>query len=491
MDISDSQIGKQVGNYRLLAKINSGSFSSVYQGKHIIFEDEPAVAIKLLRAVLHSQQERLEFIKEAQLLKKLQHPHILHILDAGFQGGIPYLVTEYAAGGSLRDQLHKYNGQSMPIDEAMTILTQIGEALQYAHQQHIVHRDLKPENILFNDQGNVLLADFGIAVVLASTFTGQVGFSGTPSYMAPEQFEGLASAKSDQYALGCIAYELVTGRRLFNIPNPTLEAYWYHHAKIEPVPPTRYNLQLPALSEEAILIALAKERFNRYSDVSTFMEALSETGQQWQNDDLYDETDDDWDDNRYYEYVLLECERAICLNPNDASLYNKKAMNLRNLERYGEALAAYNQAIRLDPTDATTFREKAVTLWYLERYEEALTACDQAIRLNPNDASLYNTKAMNLRNLERYEEALVALDQAICLDPHHGSTYSQKGSVLNVLKRYEEALASYNKLISLAPESASAYQGKAVVLRNLERYEEASEAEIAAMDISIEHQFDI
>ncbi len=456
---SDSLIGKQVGNYRLLAKINSGSFGSVYQGKHIIFEDEPVVAIKLLHAVLHSQQERLEFIKEAQLLKKLQHPHVLHILDAGFQEGIPYLVTEYAVGGSLRDRLRKYNCQPMPIDEAITILTQIGQALQYAHQQYIVHRDLKPENILFNDQGNVLLADFGIAVLLASTHTGHVGFSGTPSYMAPEQFEGLASAKSDQYALGCIAYELVTGRRLFNIPNPTLEAYWYHHAKIEPIPPTRYNLQLPAPSEQAILIALSKERFNRYSDVSTFIEALSETGQQWQDDDsIYDETDDYWDASRFYEEVLIECEHAIGLNPDDASLYNKKADVLRNLERY----------------------------------EEALTTCDQAIRLDPNDAKgnyIYSNKAMVLTSLKRYEEALVTLEQAICLDPRRASTHRQKGNVLNDLKRYEEALAAYNKSISLNSEIAFTYKCKADVLRNLKRYQEASEAEIVAMDINIEQAY--
>src|ERR1700730_9195304 len=109
MTANNSLIGKQVGNYRLLAEINSGSFGSVYQGKHIIFEDDPVVAIKLLHKALHSQQEHTEFIKEAQVLKKLQHPHILRILDAGFQDGIPYLVTEYALGGSLRDRLKQSN----------------------------------------------------------------------------------------------------------------------------------------------------------------------------------------------------------------------------------------------------------------------------------------------------------------------------------------------------------------------------------------------
>src|SRR5947209_10563813 len=130
-------IGKQIGNYHILAEINSGSFGSVYQGRHVVFEDDPVVAIKLLHSTLRSQQERTEFIKEAQVLKKLQHPHILRILDAGFQDGIPYLVTEYAAGGSLRDRLLKRNGQSLPLEDATRILTQVGQALHYAHQQHI------------------------------------------------------------------------------------------------------------------------------------------------------------------------------------------------------------------------------------------------------------------------------------------------------------------------------------------------------------------
>src|ERR1700730_18370456 len=124
MAANNPLIGKQVGNYRILAEINSGSFGSVYQGKHIIFEDDPMVAVKLLHTTLRSPQEHAEFIKEAQVLRKLQHPHILRILDAGIQDGILYLVTEYAAGGSLRDRLKQSNGKPLPLDEATTILTQ-------------------------------------------------------------------------------------------------------------------------------------------------------------------------------------------------------------------------------------------------------------------------------------------------------------------------------------------------------------------------------
>lgn len=274
MASNDPLLGRQIGNYRLIALINSGSFGKVYQGQHIIFKDEPVVAIKLLHASLHSQKEQEEFINEARVLRKLQHPHILRILDAGFQNGVPYIVTEYAEGGSLRDRLRKSNGRPLPLDEANRILSQIGQALQYAHERHIVHRDLKPENILFNRAGDVLLADFGIAVILATTRTRLADVSGTPLYMAPEQFEGLASTKSDQYSLGSIAYELVTGHQLFTITNPTLEAYWYHHAKVEPIPPSSYNSQLPVHIESTILKSLAKERIQRHANISVFAKEL-------------------------------------------------------------------------------------------------------------------------------------------------------------------------------------------------------------------------
>src|SRR5579864_5974673 len=336
----DPNIGRQIGSYRLIALINRGSFGSVYQGQHLIFQDDPFVAIKLLHSTLDTQQEREEFIKEAQVLRKLQHAHILHIFDAGFQDGVPFLVTEYATGGSMRNRLLKANGLPIPLDEAIQILTQVGQALHYAHEQHIVHRDLKPENILFNAQGNVLLADFGIAVILASNRTGLVGIGGTYPYMAPEQFEGLASAKSDQYALGCIAYELVTGHRLFEIPNPSLEVYWYHHAKVEPIPLTRYNQQLPTHVEFSIRTALAKEREQRHADILMFCTSLLKIKKQW------------LDEGHIF----------------------------RNLRRYQEALAAFEQAIRLDSNSAIAYAGKGHTLYDLKRYQEALIAFEQAIR---------------------------------------------------------------------------------------------------------------
>src|SRR5450755_1174680 len=228
----DSSIGKIIGNYRITAELGSGGFADVYLAQHIIFADKPAVAIKLLYARL-KLKEREHFIQEAQFLHRLQHPHILPVLDAGFQDGTPYIIMEYAAKGSLQDRLDRQSGKPLPLAEGITIISDIGAALHYAHQQNIVHRDLKPDNILFNAKGEALLADFGLATILSSARTMQVGSAGTPAYMAPEMFDGRVSVKSDQYTLGCIAYELLTGRKPFDLEGLPIYAAQYQHAKVE------------------------------------------------------------------------------------------------------------------------------------------------------------------------------------------------------------------------------------------------------------------
>src|SRR6266699_4412979 len=365
MATSDPFLGRQIGNYRLIALINSGNFGSVYQGRHIIFTEKPVVAVKILHAPLRTEQDHADFVNEAQTLYRLQHPHILPVIDAGFEQNQPYLIMEYAPGGTLRDQLQASKGHPLMLDKTVSILTQIGEALGFAHQQNVIHRDLKPENILFNASGDALLADFGIAVILATVHTRKVGLGGTPPYMAPEQFEGYASAKSDQYALGCIAYELVTGHRLFDIPNRSLEAYWYHHAKIEPKPPTQLNPQLPTHIEQAILTALTKDRSHRHQDVSAFCKTLLKSKEEWLQEGfaLYN--------LKRHEEMLAAYEQAIRLDPNDALAYHGKGAALRNLKRHEEALAAYEQAIRLDPNSAIAYYNKGLALNQLEHHEEA------------------------------------------------------------------------------------------------------------------------
>ena len=493
---TNSFIGKQIGNYRVIAELNSGAFGNVYRAQHLILT-ERTVAIKLLHAYLHSPKEREQFIQEAQFLEKLKHRYITPIIDVGFSEGFPYLIAEYATHGSLRDRLNHLSPHLLAIEDAIAILSQIGQALHYAHQQHIIHRDLKPENILFNSQGEALLADFGIATMLATASIKYVTMiGGTPPYMAPEQFRGMISKESDQYALGCIAYELFTGNRPFSAPD--FISMGFKHATEQPLSPSQLNPQLPVFIEHAILKAMAKERAERYADVSSFIMALqlptvceddiptllssrTPTSAETSSPETFQKTAEQsiqegspLYDPKYYEEALAVYAQAIRLDPHNAGAYNSKGDMLDELGRYEEALVAYEQAIRLDPDYAVAHNNKGDVLNKLKRYKEALAAYGEAIRLNPKNAVVYHSKGDVLCELERYKEAVRAYRQAIRLNPHDAVAYNTLGDILlNELERYEAALAAYEEAIRLDPNNAGAYNNKGYILDELGRYEEA------------------
>jgi serine/threonine protein kinase len=263
---------KRIGNYDLLRELARGSFGRVYLARHSVLTNR-IVAIKLmLSAPLASSEKQESFLQEARFLEMLKHPHILPIIDVSLHEDIPYLVTEYASAGSLRDRLRHRLPHLLAMEESLKVLLQIGQALHYAHQQQIIHRDLKPENILFNAQGDALLTDFGISTMLSTASIKNVDNGGTPAYMAPEQFRGIISKESDQYALGCIAYELFTGHTPFRAPD--FFALGFKHLMESPLAPTEYTPQLPSHISQAILKALAKDRTNRYPDAWAFIKAL-------------------------------------------------------------------------------------------------------------------------------------------------------------------------------------------------------------------------
>ncbi len=449
--------GQEIGNYRLVEKLDCGNFGCVYRAEHLHLKKH-TVAIKLLHAHLASPQKSAEFLQEAQFLFDLTHPHILPVFDVGInEKNIPYLVLEYCPNGSLKKYLQHQHPGHLSVEEAVRILTRIGQALHHAHQHNIVHRDLKPANILFNAKGEVVLTDFGIAVLLEGTTF--INRGGTPAYMAPEQFQGIVSKKSDQYALGCIAYELVTGQRPF-----------LHSRSDPPIPPCALNPLVPPYIEQAILKALSERHTDRYEDVITFVNALEKTAQQWL------EEGKTFYQLKKYEEALVAFEQAIRLDPNLPSAYNSKGIALSNLQRYEEALVAYEQAIRLNPNLALAYRSKGLALYSLQRYEEALAAHEQAIHLNPNDALAYNNKGSALHYLERYDESLTAYEQAIRLNPYLATAYYGKGYVLSGLNRYEEALVAFEQAIRLNPNYALAYRSKGHALSNFGKRREAKQA---------------
>src|SRR5207249_11061498 len=165
--------------------------------------------IKVLHGQLASNY-REGFLSEARTIAHLRHPHIIQVLDFGIESMTPFLVMDYAPHGTLR-QRHP-RGTLLPLDTVVTYVTQVAQALQYAHQEKVIHRDIKPENMLLGRSNEVLLSDFGIAIISQSSRQQQAqDAAGTLAYMAPEQLQGKPRPASDQYALGIVVYEWLCG----------------------------------------------------------------------------------------------------------------------------------------------------------------------------------------------------------------------------------------------------------------------------------------
>ncbi|HEV2085199.1 MAG TPA: serine/threonine-protein kinase, partial [Gemmatimonadales bacterium] len=197
--------------YVLERELGRGGMAVVYLA-HDLRHDR-SVALKVLHRELAQTLGPERFEREIKLAARLQHPHILTVLDSGESAGQLWFTMPYVEGQTLRDRLRR-EGQ-ISVEEALRITREAAQALGYAHEHGIIHRDVKPENILLTIDGNILLADFGIARALqdveALTQTGLV--VGTPAYMSPEQATGehTVNARADVYSLGCVLYEMLAG----------------------------------------------------------------------------------------------------------------------------------------------------------------------------------------------------------------------------------------------------------------------------------------
>lgn len=259
---------QRLGNYLLMRLLGRGGFADVYYGEHIYLKT-PA-AVKVLNVQI-TGEEHEKFLTEAQIVARLEHPHIIAVMEFGFENNTPYLVIDYAANGSLR-QRYPRGTQFAPMQIA-PYTEQIASALQYTHNQNLIHRDVKPENMLLGSRNDILLSDFGIALVVqnAQPTDGQQSIVGTIAYMAPEQLNGVPGPASDQYALGAVIYEWLSGEPPFY---GSFAEVAIQHALVPPVPLRKRIPQLSADVEEVVLIALAKEPQARFKSIKAFATAF-------------------------------------------------------------------------------------------------------------------------------------------------------------------------------------------------------------------------
>jgi serine/threonine protein kinase len=257
--------------YELESELGRGGMGVVYRAQDT--QVKRTVAIKTLPAIMtHNPDLMRRFQAEVQHASKLEHPNIVRVYDVGEDDGTHYYVMQYIEGSDLRGEL-KQRGR-YAVDAALAVISQLAEALDYAHSQGIVHRDIKPENILLDAEGQAHIVDFGIAKAVEGTRMTR-GLLGTPEYMSPEQVKGnRVDGRSDQYSLAVLAYELLTGRTPFPTQGDDPWAQINMHLNTPPPNPKTTVPDLPAHVANALLQALAKEPGQRFKDCGEFVKAL-------------------------------------------------------------------------------------------------------------------------------------------------------------------------------------------------------------------------
>ena len=262
------------GRYAPERALGHGAMASVYLARDL--KHDRYVAIKALRFNLEDPAAGERFLREIHYLAQLQHPHILPLFDSGDALGMPYYVTAYVEGETLRARLRKAAGRLSTADAAR-IAREVADALDYAHVRNILHRDIKPENILINDD-HALVADFGIAraIQLAgeSSLTDTGVAIGTPAYMSPEQLaaDRQLDARSDVYALACVVYEMLAGVPPFMGVRGTVD----NAKKFTSVPEllSASREDVPVRMEVALRTALACDPAKRFVSAGAFAAAL-------------------------------------------------------------------------------------------------------------------------------------------------------------------------------------------------------------------------
>ncbi len=272
------KIGTAVGPYKIIEKVGQGGMATVYKAYHEALDRH--VAVKVLHAVFKDNEPFLRrFSREAKVVARLEHPHIVPIYDISEHDGYPFLIMRFIEGETLKDRL---SAGILSRSEISRIASAIAQALDYAHGEGVLHRDIKPSNILLTPRGGVYITDFGLARLTQAgeSTLSQEMIMGTPQYISPEQAKGTKEldGRTDIYSFGIMLYEMVTGQ----VPFQSDASYSIIHSQIfdSPPLPSSFNENIPPALESVLLKVLSKEPQNRHETagglVADFQNAVSD-----------------------------------------------------------------------------------------------------------------------------------------------------------------------------------------------------------------------
>ncbi len=267
------EIPKKLGKYEVTRVLGKGAMGIVYEGNDPVIERR--VAIKTVHKALlegdGGQELLARFKREAQAAGRLMHQNIVAVYEYGEEQGTPFIAMEFIEGKELKDYIKEQ--ARFEVSQVVDIMEQTLSAMDYVHAGGVVHRDMKPANIILLDNGQVKVADFGIARVESSTMTQMGAVMGTPSYMSPEQFMGQrVDQRADLFSIGVILYELLTSEKPF--PGKAVATIMQKVLNAPVEDPTTYNFDLPNAFNTVIKKALAKRPGDRFQSAKEFMEAI-------------------------------------------------------------------------------------------------------------------------------------------------------------------------------------------------------------------------
>jgi len=489
--------------YRVERELARGRTAVVFLAQDL--KHDRSVAIKVLHPELAAAVGAERFLREIQLAARLQHPHIVALHDSGETDGLLYFVMPYVEGESLRDRLERE--PQLPVPEALRVAGDVAQALTYAHALGVVHRDIKPENILL-ENGHALVADFGIARAISAAGSERLTETGialgTPAYMSPEQGaeDGVVDGRSDLYALGCVAYEMLVGAPPFT--GPTAQAILARHA-VDPVAPIRtVRDTVPPGVERAVLKALAKVPADRHAGATEFAQELTQPALEQGSSRRQSKSRGATlalgaGLSAAATLALLVGSRvgggraqlhppALTSNAEAYDLYLRADMLVgerQNRQNDSAAITLFERALVLDPSFAAA--QAGLARAYALRVTEfapgdsaalqrAQMAAEKALRLDPNLAEAHLAQARLLWGSSGHffhERAIQEDRRALSLNPNMDRAHGSLGNIYLHIGMLDEAIAELQKTLAISPREDNALRRIAEARAYKGEYEQA------------------
>jgi len=460
--------GENVGPYRIIEQLGQGGMATVFKAYHPALDRY--VAIKVLHPAFKEDPNFLaRFQREARIVAKLEHPHIVPVYDFSEHKGMAYLVMRYIEGETLKAHLKE---GPLPPERILEILKPVADALAYAHEQGVLHRDIKPSNVMLTPEGGIFLTDFGLARMAQSgeSTLSQNVMVGTPQYMSTEQAKGEeVDERTDIYSLGVVLFEMLTGRVPFSADTPYAVIHDHIYTPL-PLPTTIKPDIFPAL-EQVVLRALAKEKDDRYQKVTELVLAFESAVVEAASGITPAPEEEKAEELATVPSTVVEAKPAalearpsrrrwLIIGGAVAALLLlvccvglflvSQARNAKGLLTLGGPTP-----IARPEVEATPF-PGGPTRMPLPGGEDPVSQALRQVQANPDDPHAHLMLGNAYALQEETVKALEEYEKAIELDPDYAEAYIKAGDMLAAQRDVARAIEMYQRAAELEPDSVVA-----------------------------------